>query len=208
MIPQSHRRRLTIFLAAVGTCFGMATPSAEAGLLVASASGCDESASSQVFMPWVDPANYFLTPGGDFESGAAGWSVSGNADVVDGNEPWRVVGSDDASSLRLGAGSSATSPVVCVGIEHPTVRFFAAGGGLFSSLRVEVLFEDAFGNMRDLTIGRVLPGSWSPTPAYVVVANLLPLLPGSHTPVAFRFTPEGLGSWRIDDVHVDPYGRQ
>jgi hypothetical protein len=41
-----------------------------------------------------------------------------------------------------------------------------------------------------------------------IVANLLPLLPGDHTPVAFRFTPVGLGGdWRIDDLYVDPYRR-
>ena len=40
----------------------------------------------------------------------------------------------------------------------------------------------------------------------LVVANLLPLLPGEHTPVAFRFTALG-GDWSIDDVYVDPYSR-
>jgi len=40
------------------------------------------------------------------------------------------------------------------------------------------------------------------------VANLLPLLPNGHTPVAFRFTPIRGGSWSIDDVHVDPYQRR
>jgi hypothetical protein len=38
-----------------------------------------------------------------------------------------------------------------------------------------------------------------------VIANLLPLLPGSRTAVAFRFTPYGDGGdWTIDDVYVDP----
>jgi hypothetical protein len=40
-----------------------------------------------------------------------------------------------------------------------------------------------------------------------VVANLLPLLPGAHTPVAFRFTPQLGGEWAIDDVYVDPFQR-
>jgi len=40
-----------------------------------------------------------------------------------------------------------------------------------------------------------------------VVANLLPLLPGHHTPVAFRFTPLLGSSWSVDDVFVDPYAR-
>ena len=38
-----------------------------------------------------------------------------------------------------------------------------------------------------------------------VVANLLPLL-DQGTPVAFRFTALG-GSFQIDDLYVDPWGR-
>ena len=186
---------------------GAASP-AQAGVLVSSAGDCDNAASSRVFLPWYDVANYFLAPGGDFESGASGWGLTGGAAVVDGNEPWNVTGGG-SSSLRLPAGSSATSPAICVGIEHPTIRFFekSSGASLGSSLRVEVLFEDAWGNVHDLTIGRETRGGWEVTPAYLVIANLLPLLPGEHTAVAFRFTPEGTGSWQIDDVHVDPYGK-
>ncbi len=186
-----------------------AAPSAQAGLLVSSASECAATSSSKVFLPWLDVADYFLAPGGDFESGAAGWSTSGAAGTTDGNEPWNVTGGGE-SSLRLPAGSSATSPAICVGIEHPTIRFFtkSAGASLLSGLRVDVLFEDSLGATRTLPIGRVLRGGgWQVTPPYAILANLLPLLPGERTAVAFRFTPEGTGTWQIDDVHVDPYGR-
>jgi hypothetical protein len=48
------------------------------------------------------------------------------------------------------------------------------------------------------------------TPSLPVLnlANLLypPLLTDGHVDIAFRFTPVGvLGSWRIDDVFVDPF---
>jgi hypothetical protein len=200
-------RRLATVLVAAAT-FACAAPTAEAGVLVSSATGCDEAASSRVFLPWADVANYFLAPGGDFEAGARGWTLSGGAATAAGNEPWNVTGGG-SSSLRLPSGSSATSPAVCVGIEHPTLRFFArsSGASLLSGLKVEVLFEDAWGRTRNLTIGRVTRGDWAATPPYLVVANLLALLPGEHTAVAFRFTPEGTGTWQIDDVHVDPYGR-
>jgi hypothetical protein len=201
-------RRLATLALGAAAFFASAAPSAQAGLLVSSASNCDEGASSQVFLPWTDVANYFLAPGGDFEAGASGWTLTGGASVVGGNEPWNVTGGG-GSSLRLPAGGSATSPAICVGIEHPTIRFFekSVGASLGSNLRVDVLFEDAAGNVRDLTIGRETRGGWEVTPVYVVVANLLAVLPGEHTAVAFRFTPEGTGSWQIDDVHVDPYGK-
>lgn len=200
-------RRIATLLGALALAGGAAAP-AQAGVLVASATECADADSSRVFLPWADVANYFPAPGGDFEGGDAAWSTTGAAEHVAGNEPWEVAGDGDAS-LGLAPGSSATSPAVCVGIEHPTIRLFARGTGdpLTSGLRVDALFEDAGGTVRSLTIGRVTPGDWGVTPVYPIVANLLPLLPGEHTPVAFRFTPEGTGSWAIDDVHVDPYGR-
>jgi hypothetical protein len=42
-----------------------------------------------------------------------------------------------------------------------------------------------------------------------VVANLLSVLPGASTSLAFRFTPTGsAGEWSIDDVYVDPAARR
>ena len=40
-----------------------------------------------------------------------------------------------------------------------------------------------------------------------MLANLLPLLPGEMTAVAFRFTARGGASWAIDDIYVDPKRR-
>jgi hypothetical protein len=37
----------------------------------------------------------------------------------------------------------------------------------------------------------------------LIVANLLPLLPGDLTPIRLKFTSL-LGDFRIDDVYVDP----
>jgi hypothetical protein len=97
---------------------------------------------------------------------------------------------------------------MCVGIGHPVMRFFArrTSGWLLDSLKVEVLFEGAGGQVLSLPIGLVLAGgSWQPTLPFPVLASLLPLLPGEQTPVAFRFTPVGSGTWQIDDVYVDPW---
>jgi hypothetical protein len=97
---------------------------------------------------------------------------------------------------------------MCVGIEHPTLRLFARDyGSLLASLKVEVLYEDAAGNEQSLQIGSLPAGSsFEPTAALPIVVNLLPLLPGEHTAVAFEFTSQG-GDFRLDDVYVDPYRR-
>ncbi len=193
-------------LVAAGFVSMAAAAPAQAGLLVASAQNCGNAASSQVFLRWLDPLSYTAAPGGAAES-AAGWTLAGGARIVAGNEPWKVGGAG-SSSLQLPRGSRATTGTICVGLGHPVMRFFArrTSGWLLDALKVEVLFEGAGGQVNSLPIGLVLGGgSWQPTLPFPVVANLLPLLPGALTPVAFRFTPVGGGSWQIDDVYVDPW---
>lgn len=185
---------------------------ANAGVLVASAPDCESQSLSRTFLPWWDVANYTALSGGDFEGAGDGWSMTGGSAIGDGNESYDVGGSDDAHSLSLPAGASATSPAICVGLSHPTIRFFAkrqSGGWLsLASVRVDVLFETSSGEVALLPIGHVgNGGSWQPTSPMPVVANLLPLLPGEHTPVAFRFTAQG-AAFSVDDVWVDPYARE
>jgi hypothetical protein len=95
---------------------------------------------------------------------------------------------------------------MCVTPAHPTLRFLARNAGSPTGvLGVEALFEDLAGREQSLPIGVVAGGdSWMPTVPMPIVANLLALLPGGQTSVAFRFTARG-GDWRIDDVYVDPY---
>jgi hypothetical protein len=195
-------------LVAAVAAAGVAAPSASAGPLVASAGPCESSTLEQPFLPWLDPATYVLAPNGGVESGAKGWDLSG-AFVTSGNEPYYVHGSDETRSLRLPASTSATTGAMCVGIEHPTLRVFARNAGsALSTLKLEVLYEDAAGNVNSLEIGRLSGGSaWQLSSQMPVVANLLPLLPDGHTAVAFRFTTIGAGDWRVDDVYVDPVYR-
>ena len=93
------------------------------------------------------------------------------------------------------------------------MRFFAhrSGGGLLgglSQLLVTARVETALGAVAEVPVGTItaLTNStkWSPAPAQVVLPSLLPLLPGDHTPIQFRFTAVGTSTWVIDDVYVDP----
>ena len=201
---QAIRARTWALATAIGALALFAPAAAQAGPLVASAPSCDTQLT-QPFTPWLDPASYTLSGGGSFENGAAGWTLGG-ASVVSGNESYGVHGAGDSSSLSLPGGSSATSSTACVGIDHPTIRFFARNtGSPFGTLAVNVRFEDSSGAVRSLQIGQVGGvGGWQPTAQMPIVANLLPLLPGEYTPVQFRFTPQG-GNWQIDDVYVDPW---
>jgi hypothetical protein len=205
------RKKLSRFtiLAAVALGAIAALPStASAGLLVASAPSCDPQPTSTPFAPWGDNRNYVLAPGGSFEQGAPGWQLNG-ATVESGNESFYVGGRTHSRSLKIDGGETATSPEICVGLEHPVIRLFAKNNRLLlSTLSVEVIAKTSLGLKVALPIGLVLPrSSWKPTPSYLVVANLLPLLPNNYTPVAFRFRAIGFGSWWIDDFYVDPRRR-
>jgi hypothetical protein len=197
---------LTTAIAAIALLL-IAAPGAKAGVLVQDAPDCAEENLTRPFLPWADPMQYQFAPDGGFENGGEGWSLDG-ASGTSGNEGYYVHDADDSSSLAMPAGSTATSPTVCVGIEHPTLRFFAKKtSGLLASMAVEVRFELATGDVVSAPIGVVTPSSsWQPTAPMPIVANLLPLLPGDHTPVQFKFTALS-GNWKVDDVFVDPSRR-
>lgn len=209
MLRHNLRRLPLGLLATVSAAAAFAGP-AHAGILVSSATSCDTETLSQPFLPWLDVAQYTPLPGGSFEPGSPAWSLTGNAGVTADNESFSVGGSSDGYSLALGNGSSATSPSICVGIQSPTIRLFARNGGsLLSTLRVDVLFEDALGYVHSAPVTTIIGGSrWQPTLTAPILVSLLPLLPNDQTAVAFRFTPQGVGGdWHIDDVFVDPVGR-
>jgi hypothetical protein len=172
------------------------------------ASGCPAQPVSRPFLPWLDLASYEAVPDGGFEAAGTGWSLDGAAAVVAGNESYAVGSPADRSSLALGPDAAATTAPICLGVEHPSLRFFARNTGApLSTLAVSVVFTDVLGQPRSLPIGRIRAGSeWAPGPVLPVIVNLESLL-GDQS-VAFRFAPaDALGAWRIDDVYVDPYSK-
>ena len=202
-------RPLFVALAAVAAVVAAvlsASPTSSASLLP----GCEHQTLERPFQSWLDPLSYVLAPNGGFEEGAAGWTLTGGAKVVSGNESFYVGGPTDSKSLSLPTGASATTSDVCVGLLDPTVRLFVMNtGSPLSTLKVEVLVTDASGKTHSSLVGLVLGGrAWQPTLPLLYLQNLraLPLLTDGTTSVSFRFTAQGLlGGWRIDDVYVDPF---
>lgn len=193
--------RRWVAVAVAGLTLGAAA-TVGAGSLRDAAPPCADQMTSRAFADFGDPFPYTLVPDGGLEAGGAGWTLGEGATVVDGNQPFSASG---RRSLRLTSGAAATTPAICVSIEHPTMRFFVRNAGSpDSSLAVSVVFEDAEGRLRDLRIGTVAAGDWKPSAPLLVTANLLSV---GETAVAFRFAPSGEGAdWRVDDIYVDPYG--
>ena len=74
-----------------------------------------------------------------------GWQLTGGAAVTSGSSPHAVIGEAHANSLSLPAGSSATSPEMCVDLSYPTFRFFVAQleRDTDSDLAVDVIYPGA-----------------------------------------------------------------
>lgn len=213
-MKRSPRARVALLVAVAGVVFALLPAAANAGLLVASAPSCSNGQDEQPFETFGDRNDYFLAPGGDFESAAAGWDLGATGVVAD-QEPWQVH-AQGTRGLKIPSGRSAASPTVCVGIEHPTMRFFAhrSGGTLLaaaSQLVVTARVETSVGAVVEIPVGTITTlsnaAAWDPTPVEMVLPSLLPLLPGEHTPIQFRFTAVGSSAWVIDDVYVDPHFR-
>jgi hypothetical protein len=178
--------------------------SAQADLI--SVNACDNSALSQPFTQWADPSSYKLAPGGDFEHGNGGWSLSGGAARASGSESFAVTGTTGSSSLSLPDGSTAVSPQTCVNAAYPTLRLFARSDDPGAVVEVSVMYSTVLGTAT-IPVGTLTPGSgWQPSVPMLTGSAIGGLLSGGTANVALRFVAHG-GTTQIDDVYVDPHSR-
>jgi hypothetical protein len=169
------------------------------------AARCPDQPTTLAFERWGDDAQYAEVPGGAFESELT-WSATGAAALVAQSDPFDIAG-PGAWSVRLGAGDSITSPVLCLSRYHPHLRFVAQAAGSKSHLRIEVLYIDAKGKARAVPL-QDQPGDryaeWAPSPD-VMLKKVLPTKVEDARDVQLRFSvPEDTGDWLVDDVYVDP----
>jgi hypothetical protein len=208
-------------LAAVGLALLCAGPASAAPVPVApkapknvayNPSGCVvEHAVSNPFAAWGDLRDYALAPGGDLESGSAGWTLGGGATVTSGNNPYYVGGASDKASLRIPAGGSAVTDAMCIDDRYPHFRMFARSTGPHKgvALKVEVLYLTRDGRIMRSASGEVKPtlSAWVPTNDLRIGLTYDASAYAGAAPVAFRFQALG-GEWRVDDVYVDPLARR
>ena len=198
-------RRSTTVAAALAAATAAAVPAA--GASTPNPNPCGYT-PAKVFAPWNDNRGYVLTPDGGFENGATDWTLENGAAVGEGNETSQVGGAADHQSLTLPAGSSATSPAICVTRHTGVFRLFArTGGDKHSQLQVEVLYTGKHGNHRSLRVGKLRAGdTWAPTRKLPIVLGQAKGKGKLQTAnVQLRFTPIGTSAdWQIDDVYLDP----
>lgn len=177
----------------------------------ASAQACDYDGAEQVFKPWGDNHFYVLAPDGGFEAGGAGWSLSGGAATVAGNESFFLNDPADKRSLSLPSGSSAVSPPICMSLDTPIFRLVARNTGSPSAgLKVEASYK-LLGLVRTKTVSTVTAGkNWAPAQEMSTVLTLSTVV-GTLIPSAIqiKITPVGSGgNWQVDDLYIDPFARR
>jgi hypothetical protein len=170
------------------------------------AGSCTTGTLSQPFAQFGDNSSYELAPGGDFEGTLSGWTLSGGASQVAGSETFGATGTVGSYSLGLPAGSSATSPQICVDPQTPTFRFFDMGSTPGSVVTVKVVYQVPWGTAT-IPVGVIAPGaSWAPSPRMLTGSLLAGLLNGGTANMAIEFVASG-GTAQIDDLFVDPWGK-
>src|SRR5215210_5241154 len=174
------RRTGRILFAASVAAMALLAPagSASAGVLTKSAGPCPAYPTSAVFSRWLDPAQYTLAPGGAFES-SAGLTFTGGARIVAGNESSYVHGSGDRNSVLIPRGGTVTTGPICIGIDKPTVRFFARrpSFALLPLMTVEGVFTTRSGATASLPLVGVplAGGGWSLQLPFVSLGSVLEL---------------------------------
>jgi hypothetical protein len=173
---------------------------------------CSERAIEHPFTAWDDNADYFLIKEGNLAGDAIyDWDFGGG-ELTAENNPNSLHG-EEASSLALSEGDSAESPMVCVTVDDPTMRFFVKNTGAETgTLSVNAVYLDENYEEHTFHLGTLTSAEagneWAPSPVLELAAPLVEILADGETPVSFRFTAEGEGSgWLVDDVYVDPYGK-
>ena len=158
-----------------------------------------------------DKRDYFVAPAGDFEDQQLpGWQLEGGASLTPGNSAHAVIDGTDGSSLALPPGSAATSPEMCVDLNYPTFRFFAAQleADTDSDLYVDVVYPAlAKDNVRQAKKFKLKSkDGWQLSDDIKLEPQRLGKQSGWRK-VALRFrVEEGKkpASYRIDDVLIDP----
>jgi hypothetical protein len=160
---------------------------------------CSDPVIVNPFTSFGDDRNYVLAPFGDFEgSQLTGWNLEGGAATT--------ADEDSNLSLSLPAGSTATSPAMCIDLDYPTVRFFVRNlleDG--ADLTVQVMYVDHKKAYQPHTVAKLkAKHGWGLTKDIKIDPQRGGKEAGWRR-VAFRFVGhKDKGAFSVDNLYVDP----
>jgi hypothetical protein len=159
---------------------------------------CADPLIEHPFAPFGDDRDFFLAPGGSFDSDDTDWKLNDDARVQGG-------------SLALRDDGRATSPAACVDLDHEIMRFkYRAPLNPDAELEVEVRYPgtgDSWMEVAEIEAGegQDIGDGWLLSDDVPVRPELGGSEPGwRHVKIRFRGEE---GKWRVDDVYVDPKRR-
>jgi hypothetical protein len=182
------------------------------GTSAAGEASCFAPALFDPLTAFKDRRHYFVAPSGDFEDPALpGWQLTGGATLsTSGSNAGITTGESQTSSLLLPPGASATSPEMCVDLDYPTFRFFAAQltEDTDAELAVDVIYPAlARNNVRQAKKFRLkAKDGWTLSDDIKLEPQRLGKAAGwRKIAVRFRVKPgKKPAAYRIDDVLIDP----
>lgn len=175
-----------------------------AGALPASAlADCPkEPQIEQMFQEFDGDTNYyFVAPGGTFE-GKTVAETTGSTKIIAADHSVSRAGTKAALSMTTG--STVTTGAVCIDPTRVWARFLYRRNSANGSMQVDAVYPSGL----VLPLATISPAKSSDWEAGTLVPLVAPLglLFGQTATVALRLTAFG-GSWDIDGISVDPYGR-
>lgn len=170
---------------------------------------CPGQSFEQAFLQFGDKRQYTLVPNGNFEDGLTGWDVSGDVELVDQPNPFRL--DPGVSALLMKPGSSVTSPAICASRGYPVARLFHQmvehGKGGYG-LKVEVLWPPRErGGQRSAKPAGRLKGTevFGPSKKFAIGQGRARR---GTAQIRFRLTVVGDASYVVDDLLLDPRCRR
>jgi hypothetical protein len=199
----SKSLRFSLLVAAIAAS-SVAASTARAGNVLGSVTtaliGGNCGSTAPVFAPFGDQRSYYFTSDGGFEGGGAGWTFTGGAKVVAGNETFNLHSSTDRSSVLIPNGGTATSPALCFGLLYPGIRMMTSGSG---TLHVQVVAHGLLGALSALDGGTVaVNGGWAPTQVLSTTLSQLNIPVGTKS---IQIVLSATGNVQVDDLYIDPF---
>lgn len=166
---------------------------------------CGQRVTSQVFKAYGDTNEYFLPQEGGFETARLNGWVASNAGIVSGNSPFYLTGNrSDTRSLKVNAGGSAISEVICVVPGEDSIRFaYRSPGVPGATLRVDISVLSALGTAYSSYTVADAGAGWKVSPR-MAIPNKVDYTGGQSLKIKFTATGTS-AAWQVDDVFVDPW---
>ena len=194
----------------IGGVIAALTALAVAGAITAGPGRASACTTKQAFAGFGDSAYYALFIGGNIEGDGAPWKATGSVSVSAENESHRIGNASDKSSLSLGKGSSASFHAGCLPQLNPSVRLMARAASGSGSLRIDVTYKDPNSVLHTVNLATLSAADyrdWAPTEALGFLNTDQSLSSQVSGNIELTLTASG-GTWKIDDVYIDPYQRR